>query len=162
MSGLAERRALAAKLIAAVRDRAVLAPQPAEIPASLAEAEAVQDAVVAGTIRKIGAWKLGATVKSVREGFGLERGFFGVLPAERVLPSGAEPPASDLPQAGVESEIAFRFGRDLDPRGAPWSASASTLSDRLLLVCSICARISDGLLVIGCPPRCPSMRSESC
>ena len=25
-------------------------------------------------------------------------------------------------QAGVESEIAFRFGRDLDPRGAPWSA----------------------------------------
>ncbi|GAV36068.1 2-oxopent-4-enoate hydratase [Roseomonas mucosa] len=122
MSGLAERRALAAKLIAAVRDRAVLAPQPAEIPASLAEAEAVQDAVVAGTIRKIGAWKLGATVKSVREGFGLERGFFGVLPAERVLPSGAEPPASDLPQAGVESEIAFRFGRDLDPRGAPWSA----------------------------------------
>ncbi|MFC0408200.1 2-keto-4-pentenoate hydratase [Roseomonas elaeocarpi] len=114
--------ALASKLAEAVRARQVVTPAEGELPDSLAAAEAVQDAMVAQTIGRIGAWKLGATVKSVREGFGLPRGFFGVLPAERVLPSGAAPKAEDLPQAGVESEIAFRFGRDLDPRGAPWSA----------------------------------------
>ncbi|MFT8243813.1 2-keto-4-pentenoate hydratase [Roseomonas sp. BN140053] len=113
---------LAEKLAAAFAARGVLEPEASEIPTDLAAAEAVQDAVVARTVAEIGAWKLGATVRSVREGFGLPRGFFGVLPASRVLQGPAAPAAADLPQFGLESEIAFRFGRDLGPAGAPWSA----------------------------------------
>jgi 2-keto-4-pentenoate hydratase len=82
-------------------------------PASADEAYAVQDAVV----RRFGAlagWKVGAKAPG-------ETPNAAPLLAELVRPSPVEWPSSSLHMIGIEAELAFRLGRDVEPRNAPVS-----------------------------------------
>lgn len=73
----------------------------------------MQDALVAKLGESVAGWKV-AIAKD-----GLMR---GVIVASRLLASPASIPAADVPLLGIEGEIAFRFDRDLPPRGGDYGA----------------------------------------
>jgi len=85
-----------------------------DLPSSLDEAEAIQDAVISG-LGPIAAWKLGATQASGLVKTGLPRFFFGALPADRVTRGGGTVAGTWHATVGVECEYAFRFDRDITP-----------------------------------------------
>ncbi|MGQ9369017.1 fumarylacetoacetate hydrolase family protein [Azospirillum sp. ST 5-10] len=93
-------------------------------PRTLAEAERVQDALLAHPGTAVGAWKLGATNRPARDALGLDRQFMGAVAADRVLAAPARIAAAALRQTVIEGEIAFRFGRDLPPRPGGHDAAA--------------------------------------
>ena len=102
--------ALADKLIAARRslDRiAALAPE--EIPASAAEAYAVQDAIIARLGIPIAGWKVGAASPSAEPQA-------GPILADRLQPSPARFALPANAFRTVEAEVAFMLGRDLPTR----------------------------------------------
>jgi 2-keto-4-pentenoate hydratase len=82
-------------------------------PANLAEAHAIQDAVTAGLGKPVGAYKAMAPAHGEPTR--------GVIYADTIHASPARIPAVEVPQCGVEGEVAFVFGRDLPPRTAPYS-----------------------------------------
>jgi len=86
---------------------------PDATPASVADAQAIQDAVTAGLGKPIGAFKAmaPATGEATR----------GVIYADTIHASPARVPAAEVPQCGVEGEVAFVFRRDLPARAAPYS-----------------------------------------
>jgi 2-keto-4-pentenoate hydratase len=92
-----------------------------EAPRDLADAEAIQDRMIAYLDIQPGGWKLGATTAPVRERFAIDHGFIGLVPEDRVLQSGCTVALSDLRQSVVEQEIAFTLGQDLPPRAALWT-----------------------------------------
>jgi 2-keto-4-pentenoate hydratase len=83
------------------------------MPESVAEAHAIQDSVSARLATPIGAFKAMAP-----PGGEPTR---GVIYAGTIYPSPAGVPANEVPQSGVEGEVAFIFERDLPSRGAPYS-----------------------------------------
>jgi 2-keto-4-pentenoate hydratase len=82
-------------------------------PASVAEGHAVQDAVTAKLGKRVGAYKAMAPAHGEPTR--------GVIYADTIHPSPARVPVSDVPQCGVEGEVAFVFRRDLPPRGTPYT-----------------------------------------
>jgi len=104
----------AALLVNARRDGALLADLPADArPASVADAHAIQDAVTAVLGEPVGAFKAMAPANADATR--------GVIYADTVHPSPARIPAAEVPQCGVEGEVAFVFRRDLPARAAPYS-----------------------------------------
>jgi 2-keto-4-pentenoate hydratase len=102
-------------LIAARRDPAKrLAALPEALrPADQAAAYAIQR-LVAATFPAIGGWKVGAAGPDAPP-------ICGALPASGVVPSPAVLSSAMHTMRGIEAEVAFRIGRDLPPRGAPYS-----------------------------------------
>lgn len=93
-----------------------------ERPASLAEAEVLQDAL----LRELGwsaaaAWKLVGTTHAGIKALGLGGFFSGFNPTGRLLTAPARLPRRALRQAIAEGELAFRFARDLPPRATDYS-----------------------------------------
>jgi 2-keto-4-pentenoate hydratase len=84
---------------------------PSSRPATVAEAEAIQAAVVAALGEPVAGWKV-ATLNGEVMG--------GAIIASRVHASPARIPAGMMPLRGVEAEIAFRFEHDLPPRRQPY------------------------------------------
>lgn len=82
-------------------------------PATVPEALAVQQQIVAQKHDRVAGWKVGAVVDGMLT--------YGVLLASRVLRSPARLDPASAPLLGMESEIAFRFERDLAPRAAPYT-----------------------------------------
>jgi 2-keto-4-pentenoate hydratase len=82
-------------------------------PASATDAHAIQDAVTAALGKPIGAFKANAPANAEPTR--------GVIYADTIHPSPASIPAAEVPQCGVEGEVAFVFRRDLPPRSAPYS-----------------------------------------
>lgn len=82
-------------------------------PASVAEAHAIQDAVTAGLGKPIGAFKANAPANA--------EATRGVIYADTIHASPARIPAAEVPQCGVEGEVAFVFRCDLPPRAVPYS-----------------------------------------
>ena len=79
------------------------------LPADRAGAFAIQDATLA-TLGPIGGWKVGA------KGIAAEPSC-APLPAAGIVPMGAQLQGPQWQLRGVELEVAFRLGRDLDPQG---------------------------------------------
>ncbi len=77
-------------------------------PRTLAEAHAIQDALVAALDQSVAGWKV-----SVGKDGEVMR---GVILGSRLLQSPAELPATQVPLRGIEAEIGFRFDRDMPPR----------------------------------------------
>jgi 2-keto-4-pentenoate hydratase len=102
-------RAAAALLAARTEHRLIepFAPGPTDVD----EAYAVQDAVVR-TLGRIGGWKVGAKAPG-------ETPNAAPLLADVIRPSPAAWPSSSLHMIGVEAEIAFRLGRDVEARTEP-------------------------------------------
>ena len=104
----------AALFVEARRNRTLLDGLPADAtPASVAEAHAIQDAVTAGVGKPVGAYKAMAPAHGEPTR--------GVIYADTIHASPARIPAAEVPQCGVEGEVAFVFRRDLPPREAPYS-----------------------------------------
>lgn len=104
----------ASLLIAAEATRRPLERLPdACRPATVAEALAIQGEIVAQKKDRVAGWKVGAVVDGMLT--------YGVLLASRVLDSPARLDVASAPLLGMESEIAFRFQRDLVPRDAPYT-----------------------------------------
>jgi 2-keto-4-pentenoate hydratase len=104
----------AALLVKARRDGSLLVELPADSrPSSVADAHAIQDAVTAALGKPVGAFKAMAPANGDATR--------GVIYADTVRPSPARIPAAEVPQCGVEGEVAFVFRRDLPARSAPYS-----------------------------------------
>jgi len=104
----------AALLVAAETDRRPLERLPEACrPATVEDALAIQREIVAQKKDRVAGWKVGAVVEGTLT--------YGVLLASRVLQSPAHLDAASAPLLGMESEIAFRFHRDLPPRDAPYA-----------------------------------------
>lgn len=105
---------LAGELARAFQDFGTLSVDTGNLPATLADAEAVQDVMVA-QLGAISAWKLGATQAVGLAKMNLPRFFFGALPAARVVQGGGRVAGNWRDTVGVECEYAFCFSRDLVP-----------------------------------------------
>jgi 2-keto-4-pentenoate hydratase len=104
----------AALLVKARRGGQLLADLPAESrPASVTDAHAIQDAVTAVLGKPVGAFKAMAPANAEPTR--------GVIYADTIHPSPARIPAAEVPQCGVEGEVAFIFRRDLPARTTPYS-----------------------------------------
>jgi 2-keto-4-pentenoate hydratase len=93
-------------------------PLPTDLPAdmrpsSVADAHAIQDAVTAALGKSVGAFKANAPANAEPTR--------GVIYADTVHGSPARIPAAEVPQCGVEGEVAFVFRRDLPARAAPYT-----------------------------------------
>lgn len=118
----------AALLVQARRDMQRIDGLPAAIqPTSVTDAHAIQDAVTAALGKSIGAFKANAPANAEPTR--------GVIYAETILASPARIPAAEVPQCGVEGEVAFIFRRDLPPRPAPYTR------DEVAAVVDACAAI---------------------
>jgi 2-keto-4-pentenoate hydratase len=104
----------AALLVKARRGGQLLAGLPAEFrPVTVTDAHAIQDAVTAILGNAVGAFKAMAPANA--------EATRGVIYAGTIHPSPARIPAAEVPQCGVEGEVAFIFRRDLPARAAPYS-----------------------------------------
>jgi len=66
-------------------------------------------------------WKVGATAKQVQQLFGVSEPAYGPVFRKSVFQSPARAPARDFHHRMLESEFAFRFGKDLSPRPSSYS-----------------------------------------
>ena len=82
-------------------------------PTLVSDAWAIQRAVLDGFGGRIGGWKCAAPPGKPTSG--------AMLDARGIKPSPATWPVPPGERIGIETEIAFRLGRDLPSRGAPYS-----------------------------------------
>lgn len=101
-------------LLTARRTFTPISDLPEEVvPADEAEAFAVQD-IVAAAFGPVGGWKIGAAGPT-----GVP--FFAPMPAAWMGENGSLFQGKNHRLRGVESEIAFRIGKNLPPRSAPYT-----------------------------------------
>jgi len=94
---------------------------PPEIrPASRTDGYAIQAKVVSLFRQPIVGWKIAATSIAGQRHIGVDGPLVGSLMLDRVLPSGARLPLSGNHMLVGEAEFAFRFARNLTPRGRPY------------------------------------------
>ena len=108
-------------------------------PGSLGDGYAVQDAMAARAGQPVFGWKIAATSAAGQRHIGVTEPLAGRLFADFVLRGGASLPAAPLQMRVVEAEFAFRMGRDLGPRAAPYELA------------EVCAAIADLHLAIEIP-----------
>lgn len=101
-------------LVDARRSGRKLAALPPDCrPADIAGAYAIQDATLRA-IGPIGGWKVGAASPDAEPGC-------APLPASGIMASPLSLPSAQYGLLGIETEIAFKFARDLPPRAAPYT-----------------------------------------
>lgn len=103
----------AALLVGARRGAGIAGLPEACRPASVTDAHAIQDAVTAALGQPVGAFKANAPANAEPTR--------GAIYAGTVFASPARIPAAEVPQCGVEGEVAFVFRRDLPARQAEYS-----------------------------------------
>jgi len=89
--------------------------------ATLDDAYRIQDAATRRWDDDIAGWKVGATARQVQNLFGVSEPAYGPVFRKSVYQSPASVPARSLHHLMLESEFAFRFGKDLPPRPDPYS-----------------------------------------
>ncbi len=103
----------AAQLLARARRNGSRVPELAVKPGSVTDAHAIQDEVAAALGDEVGAFKANAPPN--------DEPTRGLIYARTIRPSPARVPVSEVPDCGVEGEVAFRFRRDLPPRPEPYT-----------------------------------------
>lgn len=98
----------------------------AELPAAMrpqtrAEGYAIQTHLMAATTAPLFGWKIAATSEAGQRHINVDGPLAGRLLAEKVLPDGATIALDTSLMRVAEVEFAFRFGRDLPPRAAPYT-----------------------------------------
>jgi 2-keto-4-pentenoate hydratase len=95
---------------------------PPEIrPASRADGYAIQSGLVTLFQQPIVGFKIAATSVAGQQHIGVDAPLVGSLMANRVLPSGSAVSLAGTHMRVAEAEFAFRFARDLTPRGGPYN-----------------------------------------
>jgi 2-keto-4-pentenoate hydratase len=109
-------------LAAARRDGQLLERLPDESrPRSLSEGYEIQSAFIKIWPDKLAGWKIGATSHVTMERFGVSEPIYGPFFAGDIYTSPATPTAGSLQHMAIESEFAYRLGRDLPARDTPYS-----------------------------------------
>ena len=93
-------------------------------PADRAEGYAVQKEIVKLSSQKIVGWKIAATSQAGQKHIGVDGPLAAPLLANRVVQGATETPAFSMDgniMKVAEAEFAFRFGKALPPRKAPYS-----------------------------------------
>jgi 2-keto-4-pentenoate hydratase len=103
----------AAQMLAGARRSGVLIDALPVVPASVAEAHAIQDRVAVLLGQAVGGFKAGAPPDAEPTR--------GLIYAPMIRRSPARMSPAEVPHLGVEGEIAFRFTRDLPARMAPYT-----------------------------------------
>jgi 2-keto-4-pentenoate hydratase len=85
-------------------------------PGGVEEAYRVQAAFRRQWKDSLAGWKIGATAKPIQERFGVTEPFRGPIYRANVHGSPARLEAAKFNQLAIESEFAYRLGRDLPPR----------------------------------------------
>jgi 2-keto-4-pentenoate hydratase len=117
-----------------------IASLPADCkPATLSDGYAIQDAMAARAGQAVFGWKIAATSAAGQRHIGVTEPLAGRLFADFILPDGASIPAAPLQMRVIEAEFAFRMGRDLGSRAAPYEMA------------EVCAAIADLYLAIEIP-----------
>jgi 2-keto-4-pentenoate hydratase len=112
----------AAIFVAARREGRLLDRLPDESsPRSLAEGYEIQSAFVEAWPDKLAGWKIGATSHVTMQRFGVSEPIYGPFFARDVHTSPATPTIGSLQHMAIESEFAYRLGRDLPARGTPYT-----------------------------------------
>ncbi len=112
----------AAREIAGAREEGRLLQGLDEIsPVKIGDGYRIQDAFMASWSRPLAGWKVGATAPKVQEVYGVEEPFYGPFYAPDIYTSPAHPHAATFPHHCIECEFAFRFARDLPPRGEAYT-----------------------------------------
>src|SRR3954451_20262154 len=103
-------------ILAARRERRLLAPLGAAAPADPEAGYAAQRAVAErlGAVPPAG-FKIGATTRQMQEYLGLSGPAAGFVPQASLHASGSAFHFADFLNPGVECEIGIRLGRDLPP-----------------------------------------------
>jgi 2-keto-4-pentenoate hydratase len=118
---LTDRVEEAARLLCAARGGEPLAELPSGCrPQSDADAYQIQDAITRRLGETIGGWKVGAASATVA-------GFCAPIFARMIRPSPASYSGAELRLIAIEAEIAFRLGRDLPARAAPYESAEVTM-----------------------------------
>jgi 2-keto-4-pentenoate hydratase len=112
----------AAFLAAARREGRVIEALPeASRPQSLAEGYEVQNAFRAIWPDTVAGWKIGATAIPTMDKFGVKEPMYGPFFASNVHMSPAKSSAPTRHAMTLESEFAYRLGRDLPARAVPYT-----------------------------------------
>ncbi|HUI17022.1 MAG TPA: fumarylacetoacetate hydrolase family protein [Alphaproteobacteria bacterium] len=113
----------AARLLLAARERRTpLAAFPEACrPRSLAAGYEVQEALERLDGRPLAGWKIGGTSARIQQALGLDRPFPGRVFAPTLYQSPARVARHEFIALALEPEFAFRMGRDLPPRAAPYA-----------------------------------------
>ena len=90
-------------------------------PGERAEAYAVQGCLEACTAAPLYGWKIAATSTAGQKHIGVDGPLAGRLLAERVIAAGGTCVLGNNLMKVAELEFAFRMGRDLPPRAAPYT-----------------------------------------
>src|SRR6187455_849277 len=90
-------------------------------PGTREEGYAIQALLEARSAKPLYGWKIAATGKEGQRHINVDGPLAGRLLAERVIPDGGTVPSSPNRMRVAEIEFAFRMGRDLAPRDAPFT-----------------------------------------
>jgi len=90
-------------------------------PAERRDGYAVQALLEARSAKPLFGWKIAATSRAGQRHIGVDGPLAGRLLAERAFASGAELPFGASNMKVIEPEFAFRMGRELPPRPAPYA-----------------------------------------
>jgi 2-keto-4-pentenoate hydratase len=120
----AQAAMIAGKLVAARRAARALSPYPGEIPATLAQGYAIQEAAIGLWNDRIAGWKIGLVGEPLRARLGSTR-LAGPIFVHNVQ-DGARSRVIEFPVvsggfAAVEAEFVFRMGRDAPPGKVDWT-----------------------------------------
>ncbi len=83
------------------------------VPADADDGYKVQHRTLSLLGLPVAGWKIGATSPAIMEKFGLKEPMYGAILAEDVHASGARIAASRYPARTIETEFAYRLGRDV-------------------------------------------------
>lgn len=111
-----ERDGRGAALARARLDQVKLSAYPGPSPATTEEALEVQDAMVAVLGETVTGWKIGCTSAVAQKALGAEGPFFGAMVASRCFDSGATVKTAPSALRILESEVALKLARSLEPR----------------------------------------------
>lgn len=113
----------AAQVLAEIRrtGRLLQALPPSLVPPDCANGYRVQDEFRRTWGKPLGGWKIGATARPVQERFGVTEPFAGPFFLPDVMASPGRPAAASFPHLVIESEFAFRLGRDMAAGASPRS-----------------------------------------
>jgi len=117
-----QARAAAERLLGCWRAGTVIPALPeAERPATREEGYAIQAELQRASGSTLFGWKIAATSAAGQAHIGVDGPLAGRLFAERVVESGATVPMGANRMRVAEAEFAFRMGRTLPPRAAPYT-----------------------------------------
>ena len=141
----------AAMILAARRERRLLAPLGDAAPIDVAAGYTVQRQVaeMLGAVPPAG-FKIGATTKQMQDYLGLSGPAAGFVPASSRNPSGLEVNFADFVGAGVECEVAVLLGADL-PAGSCTPAQAAAAVAQVMPAIEIVEKRYGDLAALGTP-----------